>query len=431
MQWKLACVALISIPLTIAMITLAGRMLRRYWQKTSEAYADLSALQVETFSQIRALKSMALEHHVFRQAQKQCGHALEMHLKAGGIGQVVGVVNRVLYALNTALFTWLGWSFILSGNMSLGDYIAFVAYTSYLYAPLRQLVELFSEFQQSAVHLGRMFEYLEHPTEQDPASVYEPPVPIQHVLCGRIELRNIAFGYTPEQRVLEAIDLHIDPGSVTMIVGPSGSGKTSLLRLLARMEVLDQGQILFDGIDQKQIPLSDLRRQIGVVWQEISLLKGTIWDNLTPGLHDIPRARVDEVCRLCSLDSLIESLPESYQTSVAEWGASLSGGQRQRLALARAILRDTPILLLDEATSNLDFQTEAQIWPRLFATLKGKTVILVTHRVAMAALADQIFVLEAGCVVGRGSHQDLLGICSSYRQMYHLASEEKEQAYMM
>ena len=197
-------------------------------------------------------------------------------------------------------------------------------------------------------------------------------------------------------------------GRVTAIVGPSGAGKSSLLRLVLRMEEPDGGQVFIDGSPVTMLPMVDLRRQVSVVWQEFALMQGTIWDNLTLGADDPSRAAVDDAVRLCRLDSLVAELPHGYETSVAEWGATLSGGQRQRMALARALIRDTPVLLLDEATSNIDMQTETEILRDLFSRLAGKTVIFVTHRVQTAALADQIVVVEAGRVVGVGTHAELM-----------------------
>ena len=183
------------------------------------------------------------------------------------------------------------------------------------------------------------------------------------------------------------------------------------------MEEPTAGHVFFDGVDAQSIPLPDLRRQISVVWQEFSMLQGTIWDNLTLGAENPSRAAVDDAVRLCRLEPLIRGLPEGYDTPVGEWGSTLSGGQRQRLSLARALIRDTRVLLLDEATSNIDMTTETEILRDLFARLEGKTVVFVTHRVVTAALADQIIVMEGGRVAGAGTHADLLRDCEPYRLM--------------
>ncbi|HEX5726259.1 MAG TPA: peptidase domain-containing ABC transporter [Longimicrobiaceae bacterium] len=415
LQWKLAIVSLITIPLTLAITTMSARVLRRYWKRTAEAYADLGAFQVEVLSHIRTLKAMALEHQVYDKANGQIQTALQVALKAGGYGQIFGTLNAVVRALGTAVFTWYAWTLILAGEMTIGDYIAFTAYVGYLYNPLAQITNLFAEFQQSAVSLGRMFEYLDAPTEQDPAVAYTAPPPVRHVVEGDVHMRDVCFGYLHDKEVLHDVNIHFPRGTITSVVGPSGAGKSSLLRLITRMEEPNSGQVFVDGTPIAAISIPDLRRQVSVVWQEFSLMQGTIWENLTLGATDPSRARVDDAVRICRLDSLIEELPEGYQTNVAEWGATLSGGQRQRLALARALIHDTPVLLLDEATSNIDMQTEAEILRDLFGRVEGKTVIFVTHRVQTAALADQIVVVEAGRVVGVGTHTDLLRDNETYR----------------
>ena len=418
LQWKLAIVSLITIPITVAITTMSARLLRKLWKRSAEAYADLGAFQVEVLSHIRTLKAMALENHVYEKANRQIQGALQVQLKAGGFGQIFNALNSVVRALGTALFTWYGWTLIIRGEMSLGDYIAFTAYMGYLYNPLQQITTLFSDFQQTAVNLGRMFEYLDSPVEQDPAASYAPAPGIVHQIEGDIRLRDVSFGYSAEKRVLHDVTLHFPRGQVSAVVGPSGAGKSSLLRLITRMEEPDAGQIFIDGTPVTAMSVPDLRRQVSVVWQEFSLMQGTIWENLTLGAPDPSRQRVDDAVRLCRLDQLIADLPNGYETNVAEWGATLSGGQRQRMALARALIRDAPVLLLDEATSNIDMQTETEILRDLFGRLQDKTVIFVTHRVQAATLADQICVIAAGRVSATGPHAELMRDSEIYRQLY-------------
>lgn len=417
LQWKLAIVSLITVPLTVVITAASGRLLRRFWKKSAEAYADLGAFQVEVLSHIRTLKAMSLEHHTYERAREQIQTALQVQLKAGGWSQVFGTLTAVVRALGTAVFTWYAWTLIVKGEMTLGTYIAFTAYMGYLYNPLQQITGLFSDFQQTAVNLGRMFEYLDSPVEQDPAGAYLPPPPVEHVVEGDVRLRDLSFGYSAEKRVLHDVNLHFPRGSITAVVGPSGAGKSSLLRLITRMEEPDAGQVFIDNTPAGSLALADLRRQVSVVWQEFALMQGTVWENLTLGTDNPTRARVDDAVRLCRLEALLRDLPEGYDTNVAEWGATLSGGQRQRMAIARALVRDTPVLLLDEATSNVDLQTESEILRDLFARVEGKTIIFVTHRVQTAVLADQICVIDAGRVAGVGTHAELQRDCEAYRQL--------------
>jgi len=418
LQPRLAAISLIALPLTVILTALSAHMLRRYWKRSAEAYADLSAFQVEVLSHIRSLKAMGAEHHVYSAARRVIETALREQLKASGYEQVFAALNGTLSALGTALYSWYAWRLIIRGDLTLGTYIAFTAYIAYLTVPLAQITGILADFQKSAVNLGRMFEYLDMPTEQDPSLAYLPPAPIQTVIRGDIEMSGVRFGYSAAKEVLHEVSVRFPRGTITSIVGSSGAGKSSLLRLIVRLEEPTGGEVRVDGVPISDISYSDLRRQVTVVWQEFSLMQGTVWDNLTLGAEDPSPALVDDAVRLCRLEALIEELPHGYETSVGEWGSTLSGGQRQRMALARALIRDTPVLLLDEATSNVDMETETAILRDLFARVEGKTVIYVTHRVSTAALADQIVVVEAGRVVAVGTHAELSRDSETYRQLH-------------
>jgi ABC-type bacteriocin/lantibiotic exporter with double-glycine peptidase domain len=424
LNWRLALVALAAVPFTVLVTALSARALRRRYKRTAEAFAELSAAHVEVFSHIRTLKGLGMEHEIYRRTHDQSHDVLRHQLSASAAAQGFQSLNTVIQAAGTAALTWFGWTLILRGEMTLGTLIAFLAYVTYLVGPLQQLITLYSEFQQTAVSLGRMFEYLDTAPEQDTRLAYAPPAPLTRPLRGEVELRGVTFGYAAERPVLRDVDLALRPGEVTAIVGASGVGKSSLLRLVCRMLDPDEGEVRIDGIPVRELPLSELRRQVTVVWQDVSLLKGTLRENLTLGASDPPQSRVEEAVRLCRLDGLIRDLPAGYETPVAEWGASLSGGQRQRVALARALVRDAPVLLLDEATSNVDAETESEILPALFATQRHRTVAFVTHRMATAAWADRVVVLHEGRVVDSGPHAEVMDRCEAYRRMHGASAED-------
>jgi ABC-type bacteriocin/lantibiotic exporter with double-glycine peptidase domain len=417
LEWRLALVALAFAPLTVGLTLLSGRVLRTYFKRVAEGYGEFRAYQVEVYSHIRTLKTFSVEHQVFDRARKQIDTALGYNLQGGMVGQGFDMANAILAAVSTAAFTWYGWTLILEQKITLGTFIAFVAYLAFFTQPLKEITLMFSELQQSAVGLGRMFEYLDEEVEQDPAQAYHALAPVEHRLRGKVELRNVAFGYQADAPVLHDMNLVLEAGELTAVVGQSGAGKSSLLRLICRLEEPVNGHVLFDGVSGDTISLPDVRRQVAVVWQDTSLLKGTIWDNLTMGVSNPSRVLVDDIVGLCRLDEVIAKLPRGYETPVAEWGASLSGGQRQRISLARALIRDTPILLLDEATSNIDQQTEGAILEDLFSYRAGRTTLYVTHRVSTASTADKICVMAAGRVVGVGTHESLLATCDAYVDM--------------
>ncbi len=418
LQWKLAIVALITIPVTSVTSTVLVRIVRKLLKRTAEAYADLSAYQMEVLSHIRTMKTLSVENTVYERTRQQTGEAMKVQLRVAWIGEMFRALNGIIRALGTALFTWYGWTLILRGEMSLGDFIAFSTYIGFLIGPLQLLSGLIPDLQQTAVYLGRMFEYLDLPVEQDPARAYLAAPPIVHRIEGDIRFQGVAFGYAPENRVLHDMTLRFPRGRVSAVVGPSGAGKSSLLRLITRMETPDSGRIFLDGVPIEEMSVPDVRRQMSVVWQELSLMEGTIWDNLVMGTPGATRARVEEAVRLCRLDVVIADLPKGYATNVAEWGATLSGGQRQRVALARALIRDAPVLLMDEATSNVDLQTETEILRDLLTRLDGKTIIFVTHRVQTAAIADHIVVIEKGRVHSSGTHDELMENSELYRLLH-------------
>jgi ABC-type bacteriocin/lantibiotic exporter with double-glycine peptidase domain len=418
LQWKLAVVALVTIPLTSTITMLLVRVVRKLLKRTAEAFADLNAYQMEVLSHIRTMKTLSTEHLVYERAKRQTRDAVTVQLKVAMLRHLFVAIHGTIRAVGTALVTWYGWTLIIRGEMSLGDYIAFTAYVGYLVNPLQQLSGVFSEVQQTAVYLGRMFEYLDMPVEQDPAMAYLAAPAIVHRIAGDIRFQEVSFGYNPASPVLHDVTLHFPRGKWSAVVGPSGAGKSSLLRLITRMEEPTTGRIFIDGVPADEMSIPDVRRQMSVVWQELSLMQGTVWDNLVMGTPGATRKRVEEAVRLCRLDGVIADLPQGYATPVAEWGATLSGGQRQRVALARALIHDSPVLLMDEATSTVDLQTETEILRDLFTELEGKTVIFVTHRVQTAAVADHIVVIEAGRAHSCGTHEELMEGSELYRLLH-------------
>lgn len=424
-DWKLALVGLAGIPFNIVITYLAGRAARRYMKETTEAYADLRGFQVDVLGNIRTLKTMALEHYVYQSAFERIEEAKRKQMKAARVVRYYGTWNGLTRAFSTALYTWYGWHMILSGQLTIGGFIAFSAYIGYIYNPISEFITLFSELQQSSVSFDRMFEYMDTPAEQEPAQAKVKPGEIQYKLDSNVEMKDVSFGYVPEKLVLKDINLNIKGGTVNAIVGPSGSGKTSLLRLMTRIDEPAAGEICIAGIPINQIPLVDLRRQVSVVWQDVGLMQGSIWDNLTIGLESPEPERVYEAIRICCLEEVIANMPFGHDTIIGASGSTLSAGQRQRLAIARALIRDTPILILDEAVANIDVETEVEILNNIFSQLNGKTVIFVTHRLASAVAADQICVVNAGRIVETGTHYELMEKRGIYRRMYVAASPEE------
>ena len=418
LNWRLALLSMIALPITTAVAVASGRILRTYTKRSLEIGAEVSAFQMEALSHIRTLKALAAEHYVYRRVSDQLDSGMKAQLRAAGVGAAVGIANGLIRAGGGALFAWYAWTLILHGELTLGAFIAFSAYLGYLTGPVGQFASLFADFQQTAVTLGRTFEYLDREPEQDPAGAYLPAPAIHRRIAGAIELRNVTFGYAAGCAVVRDLSLSLERGMAMSIVGPNGAGKSSVLRLICRLAEPTAGSIAIDGIPLTAYPLADLRRQMAAVWQDATLMSGTIWDNLTVGLEEVDRVVVDRAIDLCRLNPFLAALPDGYDTPVAEWGATLSGGQRQRLAIARALIRDTPILLLDEATSQLDVELEADLIRDVLRERPNRTALIVTHRMTAAGLADKVCVLEAGGLGAVGTHRQVLFTSDRYRRMH-------------
>ncbi len=401
MNWRLALVAFAAVPLTWAANVATGRALRRRWRRVAESGAELRALNIETLSHIRLLKGMGLEGASYRRTAETAGAARAEALDAARLSVGLGLLNGLVRTAGSLLLTYVGWRMILAGGLTLGTFIAFMAYLGRVQGPLSQISSRFSEFQRTAITLDRLFELLDEPTEADPTVHYDAafrpaPVPFD----GAIRVERLRFVYERGEFSVEIPELDLPAGSVTGLVGASGSGKSTLLRLLAGLERPTDGSIHYGAHAHYALPLASIRRSVAVAWHTPDLLRGSLGSNIFYGLESVDDARLAEVLAVCRLESLVASLPEGLDTPVAEWGSTLSAGQQQRLSLARALVRDAPVVLLDEVTSNLDPETEAELMPGLIRLLRGRTVVLASHRASTVAFADRTCRMVGGRVVG-------------------------------
>ncbi|WP_298019531.1 ABC transporter ATP-binding protein/permease [uncultured Parasphingopyxis sp.] len=316
-------------------------------------------------------------------------------------------------------YTVWGWS---QGMFTVGDVVLVNALLMQLFRPLDFLGTVYRTIQQGLIDMEAMFNLIDTPAEIVDAEGAKPLV----VDTGAIRFENVRFGYDPERPVLEGFDLNVAPGATVAIVGPSGAGKSTIARLLFRFYDLDAGRILIDGQDIATVRQSSLRAAIGIVPQDTVLFNDTIGYNIAYGRDGATQAEIEAAAHGAAIHGFVEGLPEGYDTRVGERGLKLSGGEKQRVAVARALLKDPPILILDEATSALDSRTEANIQATLERAERGRTSIVIAHRLSTVVNADEIVVLEAGRIAERGRHAALLARDGLYAEMWARQREERE-----
>ena len=322
--------------------------------------------------------------------------------------------------LAKVLLIWVGGNLLLNRSLEFGVLYAFVSYIEMMFRPINDLTEKFNILQASMASAERIFQILdEKPAIQDPPN----PVPLGEVK-GRIEFKNVWFAYVGEDWVLKDVSFAVEPGQTAAFVGATGAGKTTIMSLLTRFYDIQKGQILIDGRDIRELSKEELRRNIGLVMQDVFLFSGNIRENIRLYNPEISEERIEEVARYVNAHHFIERLPKQYDEPVTERGSTLSAGQRQLIAFARTLAYDPAILILDEATASIDTETEQLIQDALPRLLKGRTSLVVAHRLSTIQDADVIIVMHKGRVHEMGSHQELLAKKGLYYNLFLLQYKE-------
>ncbi len=400
----LTLVVVLSLPLYFIVSLLITPVLRARLNESFSRGAENQAFLVETVNGIDTLKSMAVEPQINRKWDNQLAGYVSASFKTQTLSTLANESVGFIGKLVTVATLWLGARLVIEGDLSVGQLIAFNMLAGRVSQPIMRLAQLWTNFQQTGVSVQRLGDILNTRTElsQDSRSALPP-------LRGDVEFDQVQFRYRPDgSEVLRGISLTIQAGEVIGVVGRSGSGKSTLTRLLQRLYTPERGRVLVDGMDLALADVSSLRRQIGVVLQDNMLFARSIRENIALVDPGTPIEAVMQAAQMAGAHEFILELPEGYDTVVGEHGASLSGGQRQRIAIARALIGNPRILIFDEATSALDYESERVIQQNMQAICKGRTVIIIAHRLSAVRDANRILVMDRGQIVEQGSHSELL-----------------------
>ncbi len=420
LQTKLTLVALIVVPPVVLLAVYFGRKLERLSQQERDATAAAGARAEETLSGIRTVQAFQREGEEVRRYFGKLRSLLGVQIRNAHVeGAFSGTVQFAAYSA-FAVVMWYGGRLLLDGALTPGELTSFLLYTFSIAVSVGTLGSLYAAFRELRGSSARIFQLLDTlPTISDP----DHPVPLKDV---RGELRfdhvDFAYGDDPERLALRDVDLVIEPGEVVGLVGPSGAGKSTVFNLLLRYHDPVGGNVQLDGIDLRHLRVDDVRRRIAVVPQDIFLMSGSIEENLRIGRLDATDDEVRRAAEMAGAAEFIERLPDGYGSEIGQRGVRLSGGQRQRLAIARAFLRDPTILLLDEATSALDPDSEQRVQEALTELMKGRTTLVIAHRLVTARRADRILVFEEGRIVSSGTHDELYESNELYRRYWTLQS---------
>jgi len=412
--WKLALVVCVVLPALIALAYRYSHVSHPVLRDVQQRMADVATVAEENVVGVHVVKAFAQEQAEQDKFEARSEALFRQSVQANRQRSFYVPLLAFLPLLAQAAILLVGGHMVVDGSMSLGTFVKFNLWLAMVIFPLRMLGMWVGEGQRATASGERIFQIIDEPEEirDRPGAELLPPGP------GLVRFEGVSFGYRPERLVLESIDLELAPGRTVALIGHTGSGKTTLASLIPRFYDTTEGRVTIDGADVRDVTLSSLRREIGVIAQDPFLFSATVRENLLFGRPEATDDEIVEAARLAQAHEFIERLPSGYDTVIGERGITLSGGQRQRLAIARALVVDPRILLLDDATASVDPSTEARIRLGLREAMRGRTTVIIAHRASTIALADEIVVLDHGRIAARGTHAEVLAASDVYREIY-------------
>jgi ATP-binding cassette subfamily B protein len=394
-DWALALVALVVAPVLFVVSQRFSHFLKRRWREAKDLESSTLGVVQEVLSSVRVVKVFAQEEREEQRYATHAGRSLREQIRLSLAGGSLTLIIGVVMALGTAAVLWLGSRHVQSGIITLGEFILLMSYLALLYSPLQTLSRSATSLQGSLVSLERAFSLLDEQSEV----VDRPNAATLARAKGHIIFQNVSFSYGGDRPALREISIDVPAGGRVGIAGATGAGKSTLVSLLMRLYDPEQGRILLDGVDLREVRLRDLRNQFAIVLQEPLLFSCTLAENIAYAKPDAREEEVVTAARAANAHEFIQRLPQGYQTTVGERGVQLSGGERQRISLARAFLKDSPILILDEPTSSVDVKTEGVILEAMERLIQGRTTFMIAHRLNTLERCDLRIQLEAGRLV--------------------------------
>ncbi|MDR1475292.1 MAG: ABC transporter ATP-binding protein/permease [Holosporales bacterium] len=413
-DFKLALIGFIGFPLVLFPILRISFRVRRFAAKSQNEMGIWSTFLIQAFQGIRLIKAYNLENLETSSAFKISEKIRGIVLKSANTRALVHPIMETLIGITTASVIFIGGMYVINGQQSAGTFLSFVGALLLAYRPIKNLSQLNNNIQESLVSAQRLYQLLEiKPTIIDPPNAEELVIK-----NGELAFDNVSFSYPNGNVALQGVSFKIDKGGKIAVVGASGAGKSSLINLIPRFYNCSQGRILIDEININEVKLTSLRSKIALVSQENILFNSTIRDNIAHGRPSCSFEEILKAADMAAVTDFVKTLPQKFDTIVGENGIALSGGQRQRITIARALIKDAPILLLDEATSSLDSESERQVQSAINNLMRGRTTLVVSHRLSTILDANRILVLDKGKIVESGSHSDLISLRGFYAGLY-------------
>lgn len=417
-NWRFTLIAISVAPVMFFIVYRYTRLIKKASREVRKKQSEIVSTIQEVLTSIRIVKAFAREDYEQKRLEEQSLENVEIALRARGLKAKLTPVVQILTAAGTAMVLWFGGRLALQGALDPGSLVLFIWYLGKMYKPMQDLSKVPDAYSKASVGYERIQEVLQaHRDVQDMPKARPAPR-----IKGRIEFENVTFAYDDEP-TLSNVSLTIEPGQLAALVGPTGAGKSTIINLIPRFYDPSEGVVKIDGEDIRQFRQKSLREQISFVLQDTVLFHAPIWKNIAYGKPDAQRDEILRAAELANVTEFVDKCPEGFDTMVGERGVTLSQGQRQRIAIARAIIRNTPILIMDEPTSGLDAVSEKLVCDALDRLMEGRTCIIVAHRLTTIRRADVIFVVKDGAIVESGNHDELINKNGLYSELHRVQCE--------